>query len=349
MSEGFIKLNRKYFDNFLWNEPRIYSKAEAWLDLIGSARFEASTEFVNGRVIDIQRGEIPVSRRFLEKRWGWGCTKVTNFLEILTKQGMINQRQYQEQTILILCRYDYYNDIQTSDKPQSKPEAKDKSYQGVVNCSEKTNQRQWEKQTTLNNCNTVSYSKERTSDKPLNEPATNQQQTSDKPATNQSKEYKKERTKEEYNNPPLVPPEGKIRKEEISNSETTPIHPEEKKEKSSAKKERTVFAPPSVEMVTAYCKENGYTISAWKFVNYYTSNGWLVGKNKMKDWKAAVRTWQSKENENGNRQLPANNQTNSSGYPIYPKGNDAANKRAELDNLDKLAEAVLRNIGSTNG
>lgn len=103
-----------------------------------------------------------------------------------------------------------------------------------------------------------------------------------------------------------------------------------------------VFTPPSVETVTDYCKENGYTVSAWKFVNYYTSNGWLVGKNKMKDWKAAVRTWQSKENENGNRQLPANNQTNPKGYSNYPKGNDAANKRAELANLKQLAGAVLR-------
>lgn len=120
-NQGFIKLSRKYFDNFLWKEPRVYSKAEAWLDLIGSARFEASTEIVNSRVIEVQRGEIPASRRFLEERWKWGSTKVANFIETLTKKGMINQRQEQGQTILMLCKYDSYNDVQTSDKPPAKP------------------------------------------------------------------------------------------------------------------------------------------------------------------------------------------------------------------------------------
>lgn len=120
-NQGFIKLSRKYFDNFLWKEPRVYSKAEAWLDLICSARFEASTELINNRVIEVHRGEIPASRRFLEERWKWGSTKVANFIDILIKKGMINQRQDQGQTILILCKYDSYNDTQTSDKPPIEP------------------------------------------------------------------------------------------------------------------------------------------------------------------------------------------------------------------------------------
>lgn len=76
-----------------------------------------------------------------------------------------------------------------------------------------------------------------------------------------------------------------------------------KKEKNSAKKERNIFKPPSVDDVAKYCKECNYTINPWRFVNYYTSNGWMVGKNKMKDWQAAVRTWQTKENGNGNNSV----------------------------------------------
>lgn len=63
-SKGFIKLNRGFFDNFLWNEAREYSKAEAWIDLIQSARFEASTEIINGKVIELQKGEIPEAEDF---------------------------------------------------------------------------------------------------------------------------------------------------------------------------------------------------------------------------------------------------------------------------------------------
>jgi hypothetical protein len=52
------------------------------------------------------------------------------------------------------------------------------------------------------------------------------------------------------------------------------------------------FAPPTVEQVAEYCLERNNGIDPQRFVDYYTSNGWMVGKNKMKDWKAAVRTWE---------------------------------------------------------
>lgn len=52
------------------------------------------------------------------------------------------------------------------------------------------------------------------------------------------------------------------------------------------------FIPPTLEEVKAYCAERKNNVDAQRFVDYYTSNGWLVGKNKMKDWRAAVRTWE---------------------------------------------------------
>lgn len=64
---------------------------------------------------------------------------------------------------------------------------------------------------------------------------------------------------------------------------------------------RKQFAPPSVDDVRTYCQENGYQIDPAYFVDYYTANNWMVGKNKMKDWKAAVRNWNRREQE---RQAP---------------------------------------------
>ena len=61
---------------------------------------------------------------------------------------------------------------------------------------------------------------------------------------------------------------------------------------------RARFSPPSIEDVRAYCVEQGYTaVDPQRFVDYYASNGWMVGKNKMKDWKAAVRGWNSREKD----------------------------------------------------
>lgn len=52
------------------------------------------------------------------------------------------------------------------------------------------------------------------------------------------------------------------------------------------------FKPPTVGEVQAYCTERNNGVNAETFVNFYESKGWMVGKNRMKDWKAAVRTWE---------------------------------------------------------
>lgn len=54
------------------------------------------------------------------------------------------------------------------------------------------------------------------------------------------------------------------------------------------------FVPPSVEQVRAYCRERGNGIDPESFVDYYASKGWTVGRAPMKDWKAAVRTWEQR-------------------------------------------------------
>jgi predicted phage replisome organizer len=57
----------------------------------------------------------------------------------------------------------------------------------------------------------------------------------------------------------------------------------------------TRFTPPTLEEVQAYCIERGNNVDAERFINFYSSKGWMVGKNKMKDWKAAVRNWEKRD------------------------------------------------------
>lgn len=57
---------------------------------------------------------------------------------------------------------------------------------------------------------------------------------------------------------------------------------------------KTRFTPPSIEEVAAYCAERQNGIDPQNFVDFYTSKGWKVGNQPMKDWRAAVRTWESK-------------------------------------------------------
>lgn len=62
---------------------------------------------------------------------------------------------------------------------------------------------------------------------------------------------------------------------------------------------RARFIPPTVEDVREYCLERCNNVDAQHFVDHYTSNGWKVGKNPMKDWKATVRTWERNGYEKG--------------------------------------------------
>ena len=65
-------------------------------------------------------------------------------------------------------------------------------------------------------------------------------------------------------------------------------------DKDSIDKRDNRFAPPTVDEVDVYAAEKGLRIDAQRFVDFYESKGWMVGKNKMKDWKAAVRGWCSR-------------------------------------------------------
>lgn len=58
------------------------------------------------------------------------------------------------------------------------------------------------------------------------------------------------------------------------------------------------FIVPSIEEIKTYCEERNNTIEASTFFDFYESKGWMIGKNKMKDWRAAVRTWE-KNNARG--------------------------------------------------
>lgn len=65
----------------------------------------------------------------------------------------------------------------------------------------------------------------------------------------------------------------------------------------SAREAKPRFVKPTAEEVQAYCNERGNGINAEEFIAHYESNGWVVGRSPMKDWKAAVRTWELKRRQ----------------------------------------------------
>jgi hypothetical protein len=85
----------------------------------------------------------------------------------------------------------------------------------------------------------------------------------------------------------------KKKEDMIDISKTYVQHMENENENENVIKEKkvSVFKKPTIEDVKTYMKELGMNDISERWMSHYESNGWLVGKNKMKDWKASVRTW----------------------------------------------------------
>lgn len=143
LSEGFIPISRKLFDNFLWKEKREFSRAEAWLDLIQLARFEANStkEVINSQVVEYGLGERPLSLRLLADRWQWSKNRVDKFLDLLVSERMITKRtafgtakgtadgtskgtdKRTRQTVISICNYASYNSkVEITGQPKGQQE-----------------------------------------------------------------------------------------------------------------------------------------------------------------------------------------------------------------------------------
>lgn len=101
------------------------------------------------------------------------------------------------------------------------------------------------------------------------------------------------------------------------------------------------FAPPTPAQVASYCKERGNHVDPQRWHDFYASKGWMVGKNKMKDWKAAVRTWEknSQPNSQGTHQDQFGTYTMTEAE-IEECSRNASGQNAPVIDLDKLKQVV---------
>ena len=91
----------------------------------------------------------------------------------------------------------------------------------------------------------------------------------------------------------------------VSDSVSVNESPSETKREKQAKEKRKRFSPPAVEEVADYCWERKNNVDPEVFVDFYSSKGWKVGKEPMKDWKACVRTWEKRKCRASPREQPA--------------------------------------------
>lgn len=196
---GWIKLHRSIKDHWLYTEDRVFSKFEAWNDILLSVNFADAKQVIKGKIYNIKRGESTMSLDTWAKRWNWDKSKVRRFLTLLQSDGMILVNSDNITTHLSVCNYASYQDERNANETQVK------------------------------------------------------------------------------------------RKRNADEIQTTPI----KEEREQQEQQEGKFIKPTIQEIKNYILEIGMNDVSEKWFDYYESNGWLVGKNKMKNWKAAVRTWKN--------------------------------------------------------
>jgi hypothetical protein len=190
---GWIKIHRSITDHWLYSEKRVFSKLEAWYDLLLNVNYIDSKTMIKGKLYEVKRGQSIMSLESWGKRWNWDKSKVRRFLNLLQNDSMIELVSDNITTQLTICNYDSYQAERNADETQVK------------------------------------------------------------------------------------------HKRNTNEIQTKPIK--------ESKEVKNIFIVPNFNDILEYCMQNDLDLDVHKFLNFYESKGWMVGKNKMKDWKAAVRNW----------------------------------------------------------
>lgn len=107
--------------------------------------------------------------------------------------------------------------------------------------------------------------------------------------------------------------ESQVTSKRSTNDEQATTNKNVKNEKNVKKKETI---PPKLKDVEKYCLERKNNINPESFIDHYETNGWMRGKNKIKSWKACIRTWEKNNNNNGFNK-PNNNEVTGTAYEEF--------------------------------
>lgn len=121
---GWIKIHRSIKDNWLYTEKRVYSRFEAWMDILLTVNYADNKTIIKGKVYEIKRGQSILSLESWANRWGWDKSKTRRFLTLLQNDGMIVLVSDNITTQLTVCNYDSYQSERNAYETQTKRKRK---------------------------------------------------------------------------------------------------------------------------------------------------------------------------------------------------------------------------------
>jgi hypothetical protein len=117
---GWIKIHRSITNHWLYSEKRVYSKLEAWYDMLLTVNYSDSKTLIKGKLYNIKRGQSILSLDSWAKRWNWDKSKVRRFLNTLQSDNMIELKSDTITTQLTICNYESYQSERNADETPKK-------------------------------------------------------------------------------------------------------------------------------------------------------------------------------------------------------------------------------------
>ena len=141
---GWIKIHRSITEHWLYTEKRVYSRFEAWNDILLMVNYAEAKTIIKGKVYEIKRGQSILSMDSWGKRWGWDKSKVRRFLDLLQSEKMIELKSDTITTHLTVCNYVNYQDERHADETQMKRKRNTKDTQTTLIKEEEENKEEKE-------------------------------------------------------------------------------------------------------------------------------------------------------------------------------------------------------------
>lgn len=131
--KGWVAIHRSIRDHWLYQEKRVFSKYEAWLDLLMDANHQNNKFLFDGQLIEIERGQFITSIRQLCDRWGWSNSKVNRFLKMLEDDQMLNRKSDTKKTVITIANYDFYQRYESNKTTAKRQQSDTKATQKHTN------------------------------------------------------------------------------------------------------------------------------------------------------------------------------------------------------------------------
>ncbi|GEM_PF-2752948 len=118
--KGWIKIHRDIQDHWIFTENRVFSKYEAWTDILMTVNHESSKVLIGSYIIECARGQSLLSLDSWGRRWKWSKSSVKRFFDVLSKEKMIAVENVLKTTRITVCKYDTYQDSRNANETQMK-------------------------------------------------------------------------------------------------------------------------------------------------------------------------------------------------------------------------------------